>query len=766
MKMKKELISEISTPVLTVIIPIRASSDRKDAIQRLSFVMQDIMIPNSVEFLVVDDGSHLNAALEIMGECERLGFEYLRVESELRIFSAGRARNIAVQHAASKYVLFQDLDLLPYPGFYRDALNEIEIQGLSKAAERFLMFGVIYLTKDATAEYFDTPIELRRSKYIQALLDNDRSRVEKFSTGTSVTVWNRRYYLSCGGNDPEFEGWGYEDLEFTCRSIRRGRKFPLPDEFMLDYKNFQKISEYRGWKSIYRLYGDLTFQKGMVMFHAWHSIDESGRYIKAKERNRKVFENKMRSFGSKREEPLPLPQAERGRSVIFRNNPWVYNRWVAPAFGELIHVDEGAFTPDAFFEFLDQRKIDRVVFHNPYANESMLAIYEAVKLKKKPYIVCERGALPGSVFFDENGFNGESSSYSASRWLRSIDDEAIAKTSEYVKDFKEDGDDLEDQPERIGSAALRKKLGLRAGVKILFVPLQRPSDTVINHLSGPIGSYENFLNLIRDVVKALPPDWVIVAKRHPLEVLSPDLPSVILINDGNINDLVDSSAAILLINSGVGVVGLMYEKPVLYAGKAFYGHEGIARQVCSCNEVLDALAFFRPKKELIIKFLHYLIFEFYSFAEFKTRKVPWKDGSFMTATTEINYTTIRIPGCDELNLELRKSVQVGHDSILFDRYRRPDGGVAGAPVSKKPEIKKDSFLSNEAMEQHLENKAVRKLPVELEIREKMSAPQDALGRQSSSWLRKFKKLRQNPIMFLRDSKLSSIRKIGNSIKSS
>ena len=41
--------------------------------------------------------------------------------------------------------------------------------------ERFLMFGVIYLTKDATAEYFDTPIELRRSKYIQALLDNDRN---------------------------------------------------------------------------------------------------------------------------------------------------------------------------------------------------------------------------------------------------------------------------------------------------------------------------------------------------------------------------------------------------------------------------------------------------------------------------------------------------------------------------------------------------------------------------------------------------------------
>lgn len=760
--MKKETISKNNTSMLTVIIPIRASSDRKDAIHRLSFVMQDMMIPKSVKFLVVDDGSHLNEALAIMGECERLGFEYLRIESELQIFSAGRARNFAVQHAMSKYVLFQDLDLLPYPGFYRDALNEIEIQGLNQAAERFLMFGVIYLTKEATTEYFETPAELRKSKYIQALLDNDRSRVEKFSTGTSVTVWDRRYYLSCGGNDPEFEGWGYEDLEFTCRSIRRGRKFPLPDEFMLDYKNFQKVSEYRGWKSIYRLYGDLTFQKGMIMFHAWHPVDESGRYIKAKERNRKIFESKMRAFGSRREEPLPLPQAERGRSVIFRNNPWVYNRWVAPAFGELIHVDEGAFTPDAFFEFLDQRNIDRVVFHNPYANDSMLAIYEAVKLRKKPFIVCERGALPGSVFFDENGFNGESSSYATSRWLGLIDDEAIAKTSEYVKIFKEEGDDLEDQPERIGSAALRKKLGLRAGVKILFVPLQRPSDTVISHLSGPIESYENFLNLVRDVAENLPPDWVVVAKRHPLEVVSPDLPSVVLINDGNINDLVESSSAILLINSGVGLVGLMYEKPVLYAGTAFYGHEEIARQVCSSHEVFNALAVFRPNKEMIIKFLHYLIFEFYSFAEFKTRKVPWKDGSFMTATTEINYKTIRIPGCEELNLELRKSVQVGHDSVLFDRYRRPDGGIAGAPMPKKPEIRKDDLASNRLLERQVENKGRLQLTVAHENLEKANPPQDVLRR--SSWSRKFKKLRQNPIMFLRDSKFFSVRNVGNSIK--
>ncbi|WP_019562183.1 glycosyltransferase [Caldimonas manganoxidans] len=509
---------------LTVIVPIRCSNDRQDAIHRLQFLLQAAPIPPAVQFLVVDDGSPRQIGKEIEAACDRLGLEYLRLESELETFSIGRARNAGVQRSRTKYVLFQDVDLLPYPGFYSDVLIEIEVQELHKYAERFLMFGVIYLTKSGTDEFLSTPPAVRKSKFVQYLLDADASRIEKFSTGTSVTVWRRDYFLGAGGNDPEFEGWGYEDLEFTCRAIRRARRFPLPEEFGLDYKNFQTINEYRGWKSIYRLFGDITFQKGYVLFHAWHPVEEGGIYVKAKDRNRRLFEEKLERFRLHGEEPDPLPMPERGRSVIFRANPWVYNRWAAPMLGEIVFADEDMFTPDSFVEYLRERAIDRVVFHNPYANERMRAIYERVRSLDIEYIVCERGALPGSVFFDPLGFNGESGSYDPGKWRRELSQEEVARLSAYVSHYKVAGDSLEDQPKRIGAQGLKRKLGLAPGRKVLFVPLQRPTDSVIEHLCGPIGSYENFLRLIRRLVFCLPPEWVVVVKRHPLEVENPDLP--------------------------------------------------------------------------------------------------------------------------------------------------------------------------------------------------------------------------------------------------
>ena len=148
---------------------------------------------------------------------------------------------------------------------------------------------MIYLSEQATAEYFETPAQRRRNKFIQHFLEGDAQRIEKFSTGTSVTVWNRSYFLTTGGNDPDFEGWGDRGHRVHVpRHSPRQEVSPMPEEFSLDYRNFQSITEYRGWKSIYRLFGDMTFQKGMVLFHAWHPVEDRSAYAKAKERNRNI----------------------------------------------------------------------------------------------------------------------------------------------------------------------------------------------------------------------------------------------------------------------------------------------------------------------------------------------------------------------------------------------------------------------------------------------------------------------------------------------
>ncbi len=815
---------------LTVIIPIRVGSDRSDAIDRIRFVAHDDRRPGNVGIMIVDDGSEPQAAQDLCAVCEELGYAYHRIESSSSTFSAGRARNIGAQLARTRYLMFQDADLMPYPGFYQEVQNEMLIQGLHRFSERFVMFGVIYLSQEATQEYMATPVALRRSQFIQYFLEADTSRVVKFSTGTSVTAWSRSYYLSAGGMDPDFEGWGYEDLEFICRAIRREKLFPLPEDFAVDYRNFQQINEYRGWKSIYRLYGDITFQKGMVMFHAWHPVADNGNYVEAKERNRQLFIEKQRMFASVQEEPDPLPMPECGRTLIFRTHPWVYNRWVAPYFGEITYVDENRFTVESFARFVKDRAIDRILFHNPYATDKMLELYNWARASGVPFIVCERGALPGSVFFDPRGFNGESSSYDPAHWRRTLTSEQNAAVNAYLQEVRSGSDNLEEQPDRIGVRALRKRLKLAPGTKVLFVPLQRPSDTVIKYLVGDIGSYDNFLNLIRRLTEILPPDWTIVAKRHPLETVRPDLPAVQFADQAHVNDLLELCDSVLLINSGVGLTGLAFNKPVLYAGRAFYGHEGLATQVRTVDDVMTALNTFKPDAQALRQFFHYLVFEFYSFAKFKTRRVPWVDGSMMTATQRIDYKVIRIPGQEELRLERRPRSAISHDSVLFDRYRGTDGkvvpervalskpaavpktapapaparankpaaAVAAGPVDARPvdarpvsaptrsavAVKPDSVSAAAIVSPMTSNVTVSSVrspagtsapaasssqePVNHSSAGEALPMNPSVGKSSGAAsgpvvLKKLKKLRNDPITFLRDSRYGVFRTIGRSV---
>lgn len=731
---------------LSVVLPIRLSEDRLDVLDRLALHKIDTKISERVQFIAIDDGSPKEYINIIKKKCNELKIAYIRIDSETECFSVGRARNVAAQSVDTKFLMFQDVDLIPYDGFYEDAINECYVQQLDKFADRFVMFGVVYLTKDASEEYLLTDGKLKKSKFLNYLLENDKSKIEKFSTGTSVTIWRTDHYLCTGGNDPEFAGWGYEDLEYTCRAIRRNRKFPLPNEFSEDYRNFTTIADYKGWKSIYRLYGDLTFNKGIVMFHYWHPINTKGNYQKQKEKNKIIFNKKLLDFAQKNIEAPYLPMKKSGKSLVFRSNPWTTSRWIAPYLGQIIVVSEERFNGHILLEYIRDNNIDRVVFHNPYASNRMLELYNTVKDKQIPFIVCERGALNNSVFFDPNGFNAESSSYDEIHWNKEISKDHLQKTIEYIINEKSTDDSLEKQSGRISRENLYTRLNISLGKKILFVPLQRPSDTVIKYLCGEIESYDNFIKMINIVAKILPSDWEIVVKRHPLEVENPHLDNVIFANDINIKSLVEFSSSVLVINSGVGVLSMLYDKPVLVAGSAFYGHRDITYPVQTASDVINGIEKFKPNKDKTLKFISYLINEFYSFGKFTTKTVPWENGSKMTATTGIEYYAVRFPNMPEMILEKDPISLVSHDSILFDRYKNSDGMVRlGKKVETKKNIMVVSKTENNGMEKEI-------------ILEKGNS------KGMSVFLRKLKKIRNNPKSFFEDSKkplINNISKILN-----
>jgi predicted glycosyltransferase involved in capsule biosynthesis len=670
--------------LVTVTLPIRATDAADLLITRLDYALMDEDRPREVGFLVVDDGSPADVSTTIQQRCAANGYGYLRLDTEPFPFSVGRARNYAAMYARSRYVMFQDVDLVPWTGFYRQALGELEVQRLEQRASDFLMFGVVYLTESATQELFATPPERRRQQFLHYLLINDSTRIEKFSTGTSVNLYNREYFLARGGNDDDFEGWGFEDLEFNTRCIWRLQKFPVPTEWLLDYKNFQAIDTYRGWKSAYRLQGDLTFFKGLVLFHAWHPVEHHSSYMVRRAQNQRLFQEKMERFVNSGEEPEPLPNKANGRTLLFRENTFVYGRDFAPKLGDAVFAREDAFaTPDDLFELLRAEKISRILFHNPYATAKMRELYLAVRARGFPYLVAERGALPGSMFFDPHGFNGDSDSYAATRWDRPLDDAQRARIIDYVNEQRSSEDTLERQGDRMGVHGMRRQLGLRRSDRVLFVPLQRPNDTVIKYLADPIGSFDRFIALVREVTRRLGRPWKVVIKPHPLEDEIPEIPGAIVTRDGNIKDLLDIADAVLLINSGTGVLAMLWEKPVICTGTAFYGHPELSRQARTADEVLSILASgWRPSREKTLRFLHYLVEELYSFGELQTREVLMPDGSRMTATTHIAFRVIRgLPG-GELRLHDGKELKIDRSSVLFDRYRGDERQRSGGNAAK------------------------------------------------------------------------------------
>lgn len=677
----------MTNKMLTVIIPLRVSEDRADASDRLLYQLEDNARPPEVDFLVVDDGSSEKWSNVIKEKCDNNSYDYLYLNTSGSKFNFARCRNEGVTHARTPYVMFLDVDLVPYPGFYQDVLNEIEIRRIHEDASEFLMFGVVYLTKNATNEFFKMQPRLRKQFYTQALFNNDLTRIEKFSTGTSVTVYSRPWYMAHGGNDNDFEGWGFEDLEFNCRMIRLNKKFPLPERFDLDYRNFKEIVEYKGWKSIYRLFGDMTFQKGMVLFHAWHEVDKSSDYMSRSAQNKKIFEKKLSAFARNDVEPDPLPMKENGKSIMFTNTiPFVYNRMTAPYFGEIINLDVERESPQSVVSMVKKGFADRVVFFNPYGSQRMLDIYQAVKENNVPYYVCERGALRDSVFIDPNGFNAESVSYSPAYWDREISAEALEQARAYIENERLTSEALEEQPDRLGASEFRRKNKL-VGKKVLFVPLQRPSDTVIKYFCGEIGTYDNFLKLVDQMSQLLPTNWVVLAKKHPLEVEVPGLQNVKWVNDAHVKDLLDVADATLLINSGVGLLSVMAGIKTITAGKAFYSYPGLAVEKYKASDVLDyILSDAGPDKEKVLRFVSYLTSEFYSFGKFHIRSVAWEGGAKMTATTKIDFYQVRVPELGGYNRRNPAEVSVGRESILFDRYRVAMSIVPTQAISPKKDV--------------------------------------------------------------------------------
>ena len=315
-------------------------------------------------------------------------------------------------------------------------------------------------------------------------------------------------------------------------------------------------------------------------------------------------------------------------------------------FGQILFRDEKSFrSVTDCIDFVREGAYDLVLMPNPYGNEHRLQIYQALKQNNVPIVTFDRGGLPRSWFFDV-GFNADSPSYASHVWDHPLAPSERVHVRRYIEQVRTDLEPLEAQGARVGAEKLRKQLAI-GDRKVLFVPFQRPSDTTVRYFSSPMrdfAEFESLVGAVEELTRSIHSDWVVIAKKHPLENVRPSSPSLFANDNAHINDLIELADAVLVLNSGAGLLSLCWDKPVLIAGTAYYANERLNMQVRTVNDVCVALRQLQSvDAETRDRFFHHLIRSVYSFGNFHTELVRQTNGSWRNVTRRIDFDCIRMP---------------------------------------------------------------------------------------------------------------------------
>lgn len=778
---------------LSVIIPFRYDANLPYLVERLEEQCRIFSSCKFIEFIVVDSGSPKRDRKIVSDLCEKYGISYLYHNSIGKKFSIGEARDFGVQNAKGRLVTFLDVDLRVESTFWKRLVDFSRAFGIFENKRSFFVVPCLYLTSDGSIEFYKNNDDDFFYKAYISYLHGEKSIVESFAPCSSVMVVNRAHYLSVGGHRPEFRGHGYEDFELYHRLMVLDGVIPRSDTYYVDSKTWDG-SSYNGFRAQLSLLGRAAMMANLFVTHIWHPRPKKSSFYGGMQVNREIWLDIFKEFDNSKIMPEPLVDsgASKERAIFFGkygDNAPNCLRDVFPYIGKIVYVSEydfcdaeKVFHADDFERFIKSSAITKIIFPNPYGNAVRLQIYEWCRRNNFPYLVFERGALPESWFFDNKGFNADSSSYSPDVWNNILNEEEKNSVENYIYSVLNEQGALEQQGVRLGGDGLAQKLKI-GNKKVLFVPLQRPSDTVIKYFAGEEDGYERFLSFIEESAERMKRlGWTVLCKKHPLETKVPELKNVFFVDENtHFLDLLELSDAVALINSGVGIYSMMLNKPTYILGNAFYSVDGINKSIDNFDVstfVNEITHLYVPDREKSLSFIHYLYNFFYSFGTPKVVTRKESDGSLRTITTGIDFYKVNVGGINFLNFSRDNRVPIQKTAPIFERFRldihnkqkkivaAPSVKAVAPPVKAATPPVKAATPPVKAVVPAKPNSASK--PVEVKTQEIVKPTQgekvqlnniEVLVHENkrNNFNAKIVKLKNNPKKFFLDSKKSHIR---------
>lgn len=158
------------------------------------------------------------------------------------------------------------------------------------------------------------------------------------------------------------------------------------------------------------------------------------------------------------------------------------------------------------------------------------------------------------------------------------------------------------------------------GGPYIFAPLQVPGDSQLRIFGGTFRTVPDFIDALVAAADHLPDGWHLKIKEHPTAEISfaqeiaSRSPRVILDNQTDTFALVGNAAAVITVNSSVGLEAMFFEKPVIACGECFWAIPGIADHAPDLGAMTPLFA--RPEAlgfdpAARAAFLNYLLDQYY-----------------------------------------------------------------------------------------------------------------------------------------------------------
>lgn len=534
--------------------------------------------------------------------------------------------------------------------------------------------------------------------------------LESIACGTVVCAWD------VGGNSemappevikivPSF------NVEYFARQVELivSQPYPLKNEFLsaLDAidEDFRKgISSYT--KNSNFKYTGLNLS-GM---HTYNVDLLRGKLIESHDREYKKFGQRIFGFSLSNEhiEEMWMPIINKFNSdylfVCRRPLGFMYK------FNNPYHVDKNKFKmfdwikyPNLLIEEIKAYKPNKILFHNgihPVYQEALDRIKKT--FPHVPIIYSELGWFPqlDNIYFDESGTNGKSS---------------IAKQN--FEEFCE-----EPQPKAEFSIPI-------SGDYILIVTqLENDTNLIVN--SSRFKSMENFIEYI---LTQIPDKGPFVIKTHPLDNNKSrfdrfESKNVKVVHDGDLDEILKKSKAVMGINSTVLLESLKYDLNIYMFGKYLLNNKGVVIECDNSYENLsdqwsDTLISCREAKDMI-------------FNEFVKRQINIRSIDKFTVSEILQMKSFK---------PLLKNCFVYSPAEEFEMTKN----ILRSSLTSNY----DFDMNNEYLKKINENTATLKR-IESKI-----LKNNSIDSKGTFW-RKYKKFKKTPGNFLRDSRFVVFRSIG------